>query len=920
MSADKAKFEIEGDDSAAMAGVEPVALSRIGPYRVKALLGRGGMGEVHLAWDERLRRHVAIKRIRPKALGVTREQRIRLRREARAAAGLSHPAIVQIHDLLATGDGDYIVMEHVEGERVTTFLSRGALDLALAVRLAREVAEGLAVAHDRGVVHRDLKADNVMVTAAGHAKILDFGLVLSAADDDGELSRPGQPLGTAHAMSPELLAGGGVDHRADLFALGVLLYEMTTGQRPFQGRGAADTMRRVQQEQPRPPEEIEPRLPSPLVDLMARLLAKDPQRRPPGAAHVATVLDEIERSLEPASGSSGPGNLPAAQAIDLSDSPTSSYAALPPPAWHRRLVLAAILVAVVAVVTVWLWPRPDVLPPSGPPRRVVVLQPEVTAGEGEVSEALHLVASAVLTAALDSLAAMPGVVPIDPRQIPDAAAAPDAIARATAADDVLSSRVEPWPGVGCRVSLRRVDGARGEVRWAKSFEAPIGNRELRLVADGVASQLYRAYPVYAARSAPPTFEVRPEDYADFLELWQGFKRDGLASAETAERLDAVLTGSPRFLLAHLLAADVALTRFSSGRDPGLLERAARSIEEARQLAPDDPRPLYRHFRAEIMAGELERAEDVLRQLERLAPGDVEILYSSAMLAERRGELQEARRLLLRAVERSPSWNSLLRLARVEIRGGKITTAREHLETLLNLAPAHPWGLAKLAELELLYGDLERAAALFRRQIEQRPRRSLYTNLGLVHYLQRRYEQAITSYRQALALDPHHPMVQLNLADAELARGATAAARSRYLKVYEQLEELSRKAALDPNEEMLMAQCLVHLNQVERGLELAGKTLAAHPDDGEVAFQAAVVYALAGEVDLALAATRRSVALGIQPRWFSIPIFDPLRHDPDFVAAYERGPEGGAITSPSSSTPGSPLDTARSPATPQTRQV
>ncbi len=129
------------------------------------------------------------------------------------------------------------------------------------------------------------------------------------------------------------------------------------------------------------------------------------------------------------------------------------------------------------------------------------------------------------------------------------------------------------------------------------------------------------------------------------------------------------------------------------------------------------------------------------------------------------------------------------------------------------------------------------------------------------------------------------------------------AKSRYLKVYEQLEELSRKATLDPNEQMLVAQCLVHLNEAERGLELAGRTLAANPDDGEVAFQTAVVYALAGEVDLVLAVTRRAVRLGIQPRWFSIPMFDRLRHDPDFVAAYGRGSVGGAITSPSSSTPG-----------------
>lgn len=545
------------------------APTRIGPYRVESLLGRGGMGEVYLAWDDRLRRHVAIKRARLRLAGVTPEQRARLRREARAVAGLSHPAIVQVHDLIESDDGDYIVMEKVEGETVTTFLSHGALDLALAVRLAREVAEGLAAAHGKGLVHRDLKADNVMVTSTGHAKILDFGLVLSQSPADGELTRPGQPLGTAHSMSPELLAGVGIDHRADLFALGVLLYEMTTGERPFQGRDTAETLRRIQNEEPRPPEEINPHLPAPLVDLIAHLLAKNPRRRPSGAGGVAALLGEIERSLDPTSRTViSPDAVLESLDTELADSPTGSRDAISPTNWPRRLLPAVLAVAVLGGVASSIWLRPASTP-SESPRRIVVLQPEVPAGEG--TEALQLVGSAVLTAALDSLAVMPGLAPIDPRQVPDAGAPPDAIARATAADEVLSSRVEPWPGVGCRVSLRRVDGASGEVRWAASFEAPVGSRELRLIADGVAAQLVRAFPEHAGDSPPPVFEVRAQDYAEFLELWRDFKRDGLADVEIAERLDRVLAGSPRFVLAHLLAADVALSRFSSSRDPALLE-------------------------------------------------------------------------------------------------------------------------------------------------------------------------------------------------------------------------------------------------------------------------------------------------------------------------------------------------------------
>ena len=280
---------------------------QIGGYRVEATLGQGGMGEVFLAWDERLHRHVAIKRIRAD-LPIDQGRRLRFRREARAAARLCHPAIVQVFDILETDEGDCIVMERVEGRSLAEVIALGEVDLELALRLGAEIADGLAEAHSKGLVHRDLKPQNVMVTTPdrahpGRAKVLDFGLARmlwnetgkrsTSAEESSALTRVGALVGTVHAMSPEQASGRTVDHRSDLFALGGLLYEMLTRRAPFRGANWLDTLRRVTSEEPEPLTALRPDLPADLTQLITRLLAKDPEARPQNARVVADALERL---------------------------------------------------------------------------------------------------------------------------------------------------------------------------------------------------------------------------------------------------------------------------------------------------------------------------------------------------------------------------------------------------------------------------------------------------------------------------------------------------------------------------------------------------------------------------------------------------------------------------------------------------
>jgi eukaryotic-like serine/threonine-protein kinase len=278
---------------------------RIGPYRLKEQLGKGGMGTVYSAYDEDRGRRVALKRIRPEA-AARPCLRARFRREARTAARLDHPGIVKVYDIFTAEDGDWadggdwIVMELVEGQRLDHLLQSGALGIERVLELAVEIAAALAAAHAAGVVHRDLKAGNILVTPAGHAKILDFGLakqVLCSDTGESSISVAGQLLGTPHSMSPEQAMGHDVDLRSDLFSLGSLLYLMLTGTYPFVGSNALQTLKKVCiYRQPRA-SDVRPEVPRWLSDLVDRLLEKDPAHRPRHAGEVVTALRR--RSLLP---------------------------------------------------------------------------------------------------------------------------------------------------------------------------------------------------------------------------------------------------------------------------------------------------------------------------------------------------------------------------------------------------------------------------------------------------------------------------------------------------------------------------------------------------------------------------------------------------------------------------------------------
>jgi serine/threonine protein kinase len=278
-------------------------------YEILELVGKGGMGVVYKARDTRLGREVALKVLRDEITGDEDKKR-RFLQEARSASAVTHPAIAQIYDVDEVEGTLFMAMEFVEGQTVRQLIRDRELDLLGAVEIGIQAAEGLGKAHSVGIVHRDVKSDNLIVTPDGHAKILDFGLAKlldpgmgasgSGASNIETMAQTqaGTVLGTVAYMSPEQARGKSVDHRSDIFSLAIVLYEMVVGELPFKGQSPLDTMHAIAFEEVRPVTVIRQDLPAELQRVLSHCLRKRPEDRYQETAALITDLKRLKESLE----------------------------------------------------------------------------------------------------------------------------------------------------------------------------------------------------------------------------------------------------------------------------------------------------------------------------------------------------------------------------------------------------------------------------------------------------------------------------------------------------------------------------------------------------------------------------------------------------------------------------------------------
>ena len=872
----------------------------IGPYRLDARLGRGGMGEVYRGYDSRLERSVALKRIHP-AVGDPELALRRFQREARAAARLRHPAIVQVHDWVEQDGEAWLVMELVEGTSLREILHRyGPLQPGRAVGLARDLLEGLAVAHDGGLVHRDLKAENVMVTAGSlagrgrgeQAKILDFGLAKQAEGEESRLSVEGKIIGTLSALAPEQVMGGELDGRTDLFALGSLLYEALSGTQPFVGKNAGETLNRICTLQPEPLRDLRPGLSASLSAFVDHLLEKDPRRRPASAHDALAELDGLSADGQsgslavltadqvpttwenrPDGFSTQPPRSPAAPAPAAAPI-AAPAAAIPAPSRPRRWPAAAAAAALLAAgAAAWMFGGG-----AAPGKTRYVVLPE-TRVEAPAPPEAQLAARAIHAALLQGLVDLRGIAALEPPAGAGGDAQTDAraLAREMAADEILTASLA-CEQRQCRVLLQRVAGADGRTLWAQAFSA--NPAELLELSQAVLGFLPSAFPELERRQGAAELEVRPADYETFLRLHQRFlARDrGLSSDELLAELARLGESSPAFLGMPLLEAHVSLQRFQEARDPADLARAERALARALALAPENPQVLMLAARAARQAGDLEAAAARLEEAARLEPGNVEVQLQQALLAERMGKVERALELGGQAAEQRPSTSLLLNVSDIFARLGKKAEARKHIEKALESSPRSFGALSRLAQLELTGANFERAAELYATLVERSPEATELTNLGTALMMLGRFEEAAGLFRQVAEKSPSSPHAALSLADTLELAGRKGEAAADYRRVVELVEADQQPEKLGS----VKAQALAHLGRNEEAAAAMQEALRLEPDNAWTAYEAALVFTLVGDHSSAGWNARRARRLGIEARWFALPFFEPVRASIDGV--------------------------------------
>lgn len=301
-----------------MAEVDPLIGHILLHYRIVQKLGGGGMGVVYEAEDTRLDRKVAVKLL-PHDLAHNKQALVRFRKEAKAASALNHPNICTVYDIGEDRGKAFIVMEFLDGTTLKSLIGPNSMELDRLLEISRDIADALSAAHAKNIIHRDIKPDNIFICEDGHPKVLDFGLAKINAPDDkqGEsetltLTEAGLAMGTLPYMSPEQLRGRSVDHSTDIFSLGVILYEMATGQRPFSGSTSLELGSSILRDAPKPVIELRPELPTGLQRIVDRCLSKEPTERYVSARELRQALDVLRRQISSGSLKAEPGAVPAA--------------------------------------------------------------------------------------------------------------------------------------------------------------------------------------------------------------------------------------------------------------------------------------------------------------------------------------------------------------------------------------------------------------------------------------------------------------------------------------------------------------------------------------------------------------------------------------------------------------------------------
>ena len=853
--------------------------SRLGTYEIVDLLGVGGMGEVYRATDRKLGRAVAIK-VLPEEFASDPGRVTRFEREARMLAAVNHPTIAAIYGAEEDGATRYIVMELVEGETLAQRLSTGPLTIVDALRIASQVAEGLEVAHEKGVIHRDLKPANIKVTPEGKVKILDFGLAkameLPFAGDMSRSptlvmsdSRPGEIVGTPEFMSPEQARGKETDRRTDIWAFGCMLFESLTGKRAFTGETVPDAVGAILHLDP-DWAALPARTPERVRELLRMCLEKDAGRRLRDAGDARL---EIESAL---AGMSGAGALAAARGPD------------------RWKVAAAIAAGVAVAAGAYFFARTRVArheSPASTGRQLAVLpfRNLTNAVEGEMwGVALADTVSARL-ANVNGLQVVTPRVPGGPSDSTDASIS--SMARRLGANTLLEGSLQQ-EHESYRVTYRLVD-ANGNQLAAGALDG----KALFDLQDRIAESVVEVLELKPDIQRTPTpsgldTPALQERYLQAIGLLQRpDRKDGAEKALAI--LQKLSDEKPNSALVHAALARANFTMLAVTDDLAWAPKAIAEASAARAIDPTLPEVDVTLGDTLRVTGRPKEATAAYRRALAARPGSIEALIGLGRAAAALGDEATAEASFKRAIELQPSWYVFNGLAAHYFELGRYDDAARMFRRAAETAPDSSWAQSNVGGAEAMRCNFSAAIEAFRiALVLDKKSGSAASNLGLTQLWAGQRAEAVVSLERAAAGTPGSFRIWGNLGDAY---AETPSAAAKAAAAYERSISLAREALkLNPKDAEALSYVATGLAHTGHGPEADApmrEALRIETKDPTVFADAATVAALSHRDTEALQFLRKAVEAGYCPSILTLrPEFARLRESPEFrsiVAAPQK---------------------------------
>jgi tetratricopeptide (TPR) repeat protein/TolB-like protein len=840
---------------------------QVGPYRIVERLGAGGMGEVYLAEDPRLGRRVALKRLSDPALTLP-DARARLLREAAMAATLNHPNIATIYDVLEWEGVPFLVMEYVPGDTLASQVKRGPLTIDRVVQIGLQLCDALAEAHAHGVVHRDLKPANVRITPEGRVKILDFGLahrpVHSLPADAGPTAIAqslaavdGQLVGTPAYIAPEVLLGRSAGPRADIYALGVTLFELATGRLPFAGENFLGMALAILTE---PAPRVTELLPGGLGEIVERAMARERSERYQTVAQVRRDLSSLSAELT---------DLPTG-VMRLPDMETTPAVVAAPPSaapvshrhrWNRRTVaIAGAVLAALLALLILLVLRGTKASAAGPPVVAVLPLQGMDADGGALG-------AGIASALTSDLAATPGLTvvsrlgPLDPHELADV----PRLARDLGATYLVSGAAQV-AGDRLRINLQvvRPDGA---VAVGKSAEGARGDlfRLQRQLAVEVA-EFVRGEELNQAERA--RLASRPTTSPDAFDAYSR-GRALLERPDVSGNLDQAIVAfqqalaiDPRFAPAQAGGSEASWSQYQVTADPAWAARATTAALAARDLDPGSAQVRVALARVLDGTGQSDRALTELAAAVALQPNDDEAYRLRGEILAARADWANALAAIHKAIDVRPGyWGNYRSLGLALSDAGRFDEALDAFRHVVELVPDNAWGYQLLGTTYQQMGKLDRAREEYGRAVAHGGTPATYSNLGALDYAEGHYEDALRQFRKAADLLPDSASMARNVGDTLQRLGRRDEAVEWYGRAVTLARQDVRVNPGDAHAQAALAVFLAKQGHADAAAESIEKALSLGTPDATIWYRAVVVHTLAGRPTQALDDLARALQAG-----------------------------------------------------------